>query len=414
MLFHPANIICMPRSCSKLLHVLGHALCFVSLCGCSLGPKRIRTDWRQYNQSVTDIENQELLLNLVRLRYNEYPGVLRVTNIASQRNWSTSGTIGGTIPEGGPDTLAVGFNGLKSERPTVSFSPGGREMVAAALTPLSLDLLYLMSYMGWPASTTWPLMVKSVNGVKNWSSGSGPMPAYSPGVGEFVEVAISLRSLQDEGLVEVGRIEKLVPINEGIEADSVSGADRVAALESGHVFQASATDSELVLSKRKHATVLRFAAEAVGTPQHQDLLRLLSLDPSVMVFELAPAYEGYLKDKAASRQDIEIGMRSVFEMLFLLSRRVQVPECDLSCNVAPNVPTDIGNDLQSILGDFVVRSCDKRPSCASVAVQYRDSWFYIDSRDQDTKARFFLLKLILDTQIEIGGDEDAPLLTLPL
>ena len=161
--------------------------------GCSLGAKRVRTDWRAYNQSVVDIENAELLLNLVRLRYNDYPGVLNIASITAQRNWSTSGTLAGTIPEGGPDHLAVGITGLKSERPTVSYLPAGKEAVVAGLTPLSVDSLYLVSYMGWPASITWPLMIKSINDISNAPSDrAGQMPVNRQAMGEFVAVALSI------------------------------------------------------------------------------------------------------------------------------------------------------------------------------------------------------------------------------
>ena len=259
----------MSQSNSRFLTACACA-CLVVVCGCALGPKRLRSDWRQYNQSLVDVENQELLLNLVRLRYNEYPGVLRVTSIASQRNWSTSGSIAGTIPEGGPDSFAAGLNGLRSERPTVTFSPGSRDMLTSALTPVSLDVLYLAAYMGWPASVTWPLMIKSINDVNATPIEHGQMPSPVQATGEFVAVALSVRSLQDQGLVEVGRIEKLVPIDDGIEPDSVTGIDRIAAIEAGHVFERSASGSGLSLSKKKQALVLRFAAEAkitlVGIP----------------------------------------------------------------------------------------------------------------------------------------------------
>ena len=370
------------------------------------------SDWREYNESTIEVENQELLLNLVRLRYDEYPGLLRVTNITAQRNWTYSGTLATNIPEGGPDSLAAGLTGLRSERPTVSYSPGGRELIAAALKPVSLDVLYLAAYMGWPASITWPLMVKSINDVNVAPSDRGQMPGPADMTGEFLMIAVSIRSLQDQRLLEVGRIEKLVPINEGIDPRSITAADRIQALNSGFTFVDSEDDEGLTLCKKKQLTVLRFAAEAIGTPEHANLVQMLGIDPEAKTFELEPAYEGYLKEEDLPRRDIEIGMRSLFEMLFLLSRGVQVPACDMRCGVAPVVANYPIED--PMVGGFVVKCCEKRPACASVAVQYRDKWFYIDSRDQDSKAKFFLLKLIFDTQTEAAIDDTAPLLTLPL
>jgi hypothetical protein len=285
-------------------------------------------------------------------------------------------------------------------------------MLTSALTPVSLDVLYLAAYMGWPVSVTWPLMIKSINDVVVTPIDGGQMPSPAHATGDFVAIALSVHSLQNQGMMEVGRIEKHVPINEGIESDSVTGADRVAAIEADHVFEPSVSGSGLALSKKKQALVLRLAAEAIGMQEHQTLVQLLDLDPNTLTFEIEPAFEGFLKDEDVPRQDIELGMRSVFEMLFLLSRGVQAPECDVQCGVAPPITND--PEADPMLAGFIVRSCDKCPSCASVAVQYRDTWFYIDSRDQDSKAKFFLLKLILDAQSETTSDEGAPLLTLPI
>ena len=382
------------------------------LTGCSMGPKRIRTDWRNYNQSVVEIEQQELLLNLVRLRYNDFPGVLAVAGITSQRNWSSSGSLGATGVEGEPSTLALGLNGLRSERPTVSFAPAGRDVVAAAVTPLPLDMLYLVSYMGWPAGISWPLMVKSINGIQNSPHAGGPIPSNTYSPGQFYEVALNMRLLQEQGFVEVGRVEKLVPVGSPIKSVSVSAADRISADSAGYIFENDEDSDEIVLNKRKQATVLRFASDAIVTDEFNRLVTLLNLDADAQVFEIEAAYEGSLKRAESSRTDIEIGLRSVFEMLFLLSRGVQVPACDLSNNVAPSPSPH--SDWNTILGSFQIRCCDECPTCASIAVEYRDKWFYIDSRDQETKRKFFLLKLIFDTQVQGGGAENLPQLTLPL
>jgi hypothetical protein len=291
--------------------------------GCSMGPKRIRTDWRHYNQSVVDIENQELLLNLVRLRYNEFPGVLGVAGITSQRNWSTSGSLGATGVEGDPSTLALGVTGLRSERPTVSFLPGGRDVVSAAVVPLPLDMLYLVSYMGWPAGTSWPLMVKSVNGVRNAPHAGGPIPSSAFTPGQFYEVAFNMRLLQEQGFVEVGRTEKLVPVGSPVESESISASDRISADSSGYVFEKDKDSNDIILNKRKEMLVLRFAPGAIGTEEFGQLVTLLKLDPTAMVYEIEPAFEGDLKPATDSRTDIEVGLRSVFEMLFLVSRGVQ-------------------------------------------------------------------------------------------
>ena len=380
--------------------------------GCSLGPQWVRSDWRNYNDSVVDVANKELLLNIVRLRYNDYPGVLKIGSLTAQRNWSVNGSLGGIIPEGGPDSLSAGIGGLRSERPTVAFLPGSKDTVSGTVTPLSLEALYLASYLEWPASTYWPLMVKSINGVENAPEGGGPIPTKPPHFAEFFQLAQNLRILQEQGLVEVGRIEKLVPVNSRIQRSTLTAAESRDAAEKGFVYQDSDRPDELVLSRKKQASVLRFSPNAVGTTEHALIVELLNLDPSLLVFELDPAFEGSLTERNQKNKNLNVGLRSLLEMMFLVSKGVQVPQCHLESSIAPS--NDYAVDWQPMIGGFRVLTCDEEPDCAAVSVCYKGCWFYIADNDQDSKTAFFFVKLIYDAQIQGGGAENLPVLTLPL
>ena len=54
-----------------------------------------------------------------------------------------------------------------------------------------------------------------------------------------------------------------------------------------------------------------------------------------------------------------------------------------------------------------------RPSEAAMAIYYRDSWFYINDSDLQSKSTFSLLAQIFSLQSGNAKDK-APLLTLPL
>jgi hypothetical protein len=380
--------------------------------GCAQGPKWVRSDWREYNDSVVDVGKQELLLNIVRLRYNDYPGVLKIGSLTSQRNWSVNGSLGGTLTESGPDSLSTGIGGIRSERPTVSFLPGSKESITATVTPLSLESLYLASYLEWPPSTYLPLLVKSINGVENAPEGGGPIPTKPPQFGKFYQLAQNLKELKERDLVEVGRIEKLEPVSRRIQASTLTAAESREAAESGYVYQDSDRPNELILSRREQVSVLRFSPDAVGTPEHATIVELLGLDSALLVYEFEPAFEGILTETNQKRKSLDVGLRSLMEMLFLVSKGVHVPRCDLANNIAPS--NEIAIDRQPMIGGFRVLTCDEEPTCAAVAVCYRGSWFYIADNDQSSKTSFFFIKLIYDSQIQGGGAENLPVLTLPL
>lgn len=71
-------------------------------------------------------------------------------------------------------------------------------------------------------------------------------------------------------------------------------------------------------------------------------------------------------------------------------------------------------DWNLVIGDLLnIRSQDDPPENAAVAVNYRDSWFYIDDSDISSKYTFMLLGVL--TSLQAGSIERAgPILTLPV
>ena len=53
--------------------------------GCALGPRTIEQSRLQYNEAVKTTSEQQLLLNIVRLRYTDVPSSLALSSIADQR-----------------------------------------------------------------------------------------------------------------------------------------------------------------------------------------------------------------------------------------------------------------------------------------------------------------------------------------
>src|ERR1700722_19027707 len=67
----------------------------VSLSGC-LGPKAVRYTRLRYNEVVRDTNDEQLLINIVRLRYADSPVFIDLPNITSQFELSGgTGYLGG-------------------------------------------------------------------------------------------------------------------------------------------------------------------------------------------------------------------------------------------------------------------------------------------------------------------------------
>lgn len=399
-----------PGKLPRMLTLL--VLASLLLSGCSQGPKWVRSDWRSYNDTIVDVANKELLLNIVRLRYNDYPGILKIGSLTSQRSFTVNGNLTGGLTESGPDSLSAGLGGLSSERPTVAFLPGSKDSVKASLTPLSLESLYLASYLEWPASTYWPLMVKSINSVECAPEGGGPMPTKPPQFADFIKLAQNMRALQEKNLIEWGRVEKNKPLQKQIKASTLTASECRDAENQGYSYQESDRPDELILTRKKQVSVLRFSSKALDTPEHAVIVGLLNLDPTILEFELEPAFQSNLRAGREKRKTLEVGLRSLIEMLFLVSKGVHVPECHLISNLATS--NDIAIDWQPMIGGLRIESSLEEPMCAAVRVCYRGYWFYVADNDQESKTAYFFIKLLYDAQVQGGGAENLPVLTLPL
>ena len=108
---------------------------------------------------------------------------------------------------------------------------------------------------------------------------------------------------------------------------------------------------------------------------------------------------------------ISITTRSVFDLLEILSGAVEIPEQDLVSGVAISFPPGglVGKQLH-------VHHSETEPEHASVAVKYRNGWFYIDERDQATKQFFRLLTTLLSVNIADSTSRASatPVLTVPV
>src|SRR5215472_7986035 len=75
----------MSTSLDSVRRAIGALLASLVYGGCtSLGPQALDQTRLQYNEVVKRTTEEQLLLNIVRLRYTDTPSSLAVTNIAAQ------------------------------------------------------------------------------------------------------------------------------------------------------------------------------------------------------------------------------------------------------------------------------------------------------------------------------------------
>jgi hypothetical protein len=110
------------------------------LSGCtSIGHKKLPEDRFNYNAAIVQSRNEQMLLNLVRLRYVEIPDFLRVSSVITSYSYQGNIGVGTTQAEGNsvPDIVRGDANLSYSQQPTITYIPlGGQEFALRMFKPI--------------------------------------------------------------------------------------------------------------------------------------------------------------------------------------------------------------------------------------------------------------------------------------
>jgi hypothetical protein len=356
------------------------------LAGCtSIGPAGIRANRTDYNMAIQSTSDQELLLNIVRAHYRDnlyFTTVERV--VAAQQmtrsasaslsaGWidnvpyNRSSTSSSVVKSSTAQTLGLGPAGISlSEQPTVFYAPiEGEKFVRQMMTPMNLSTLLLLIRSGWSIDRVFMVAVQEMNGSPNAPSASGPTPSSEPEFRAFGQAIGLMRAMQRTHDFDIGH-----------SADN-----------KGMVF--------------------RFLHGSAGSQQAMRLKQLLKLAPDIDRITIIGDAQPH------DDHTLAIATRSLMAGLNLLSQGVDVPGSDIASG---RVTRTVGADgttpfnWQDLLhGLFEVRESTTPPDAPSVAVHYRNAWFYIPDNDLDSKSTFMLLTQLI--ALHSVQPKDGPVLS---
>jgi hypothetical protein len=354
----------MKRICIYLLLALQLTACAV------MGPSTISSSRPGYNTAVQRSNDQEMLLNLVRILYRDTTYFTSVERIAASYEFS-SGIKGGFSWTNSADALSRSLNlGDGSmgytESPTVVYAPiEGEKFVRQMLTPMNPDLLLLLVKSGWSLDRVFSIGVQQMNGLRNAPSASGPTPDTEPVFKEFKEVVRLMRVLQKNAVIDLTKS----PSGEGIE--------------------------------------LRFISDAAFATEVTRIKALLGLDAQRDQFLIMSGTE---KNTPGI---IYISTRPLISAMSYIAQGIEAPQQDLDSGKVRKTLRRDGSgafDWQELLeGVFRVRSSPvpPPPDQVGVMVPYRGSYFYIADNDLDSKSSFVLLNQLMALNATPPGQASA-------
>lgn len=410
--------------CNRFMSCLMAGMVCLLVAGCATGPRSLEANRLIYNEAIKSTGEAQLLLNIVRLRYNDTPSSLAVSAIATQSEVQKSFQLAPFFGVSGGDPVQH-FAALlpqaqisTTDRPTITLTPlDDQEFTRKLFTPMTLDGVLYLTKTTWPISTVFRLWLENLNWVSNAQNGSGPTLKSLPDYTEFLRGINALQVLQDRGHIVFSTEER--EESQGVVAAAIPTAhDLLDAAKESYEFRPD-HNSMLTLVKKNRQPVMKVHPEALASAEMRELAQVFGLRPGLSKYDLKIENLDPFKINHPSEgvDVLDLETRSLLQVLYFVSKGLDVPVEHMERGFVQATTDETGQpfDWRKITSDLfhVYSASGDKPLNAHVAVKYLDYWFYIDKADQDTMATFSLLMQL--ARLETNGKTGlGPALTLPL
>jgi len=337
------------------------------LTGCaSIGPTTVARDRFDYVTAISDSWKRQALLNLLKVRYADAPVFMDVTSVISAYSVGADVSVGGQVaqPGRGDAFVSAGAGAQYADKPTITYQPlSGDKFARSLMAPMPITGILSLIQAGYPADLVLRICVNSINGLENDFGGPGNPRAGSP---KFYELMTALRQSQAAG---------------------------------GAGFRTRST-------KDKQTVVMFLRASSnEAVPLTRRIRELLGLDPAG--YEFTIVYGSFPEPDG----EIAILSRSILQVMIDFAAQIDVPASDIAEGrvYRPQRTADQERMFPPLL---MVRTGASPPDDAHAAVRYRNQWFWVDDRDQQSKVTLSFLMMAFSLT-EGAPAQPAPLVTIP-
>jgi hypothetical protein len=350
------------------------------LAGCGVSSKQALTGpagRNAYNLMIQETNNEQMLLNLVRLRYGEFPFFLDVANVTSQFAETSKAT--GLLPIPGvnqSNPLLLGGEYNWQNVPTIQYAPlEGADFIRHMMKPIDLLHIQQLIFSGWDIDRVFRMTIQNIDELSN--ARNGPFADIPPKFRRFSRLCEILKYYQDIDELAIG-VSKIVA-EEG----------------SQDMFKGESLEISVPLNN----------------PNTEELIYLL---PEGKKF--SGRYRIDLKVAINQFNEIGILPRSILTMMYYLAFGVDIPQDQIAKGWVNQTLRLDGKpfDWQEVLkGIMQVKVSKSKPKDSYVKIYYKGYWFYIDIADINSKRTFVLLLQLYNLQ-SIDAKVQPVSLTIPL
>jgi len=312
-----------------------------------------------FNLAIDASENEQFLLNIIRMHDGRSPYFVGVDSITTQstlraRVEAKLFNQPGTSVTAGP-SWNVGPTVEFSEAPTITYSPlQGSKFVSSMMMPLNSSLIVMLRSSGWSLPNILKLTVNRIGTLDNSRVSRHVVDDHNDENQDFNKFIDGVTALS-----AAGKIEGSITNYNGMPAILMHTTDQASGATLSKLLHLKGNYSNIILS--------RHTSRDVNTPENV----------------------------------VDLQTRSFLGIMNYVSYGIHDKESDNEAQYSANA------------GQFYVLTSNTEPLSATVKVNYNGKWYYIATNDTKSKATLVLLKLIYSLQV---GDlkTNLPVVTIPV
>lgn len=390
-------------------------LSIIGLGGC-VGPPALRSAVMNYDETVTQLDQQILLLNVARLSEYHPPHFTVTSSIAATFNFEAGGSIGGSLfATGGSGTnvLTLGLESRAAENPTFSIVPiSGREFTERVLQPLGENTFTFFAFQGVRIDLLGRLMADAIELLDDEGRTTAAYfnkvsePEQLP---EFRRMILHLAALQSSHRLFITRLTYDQVILAGVPNPPSTG-DVVSGLEKGFTWTQN-PDNTFRLTRRVVGRVLLsdYDPQTLNDVERQTLNKRASRLPDNYVF--IDVRDGRIGRRETDPPEVgqpfpiqgALKLRSLFAVLDFVGKGIDkfsepVVQPDPRSGRLPSKDDD-RNPQHTLAIDV---SAD-RPADGRQWIEYNDQYFAVGDSKWDRQAFTILYELFQVTVTEVNG-----------
>jgi hypothetical protein len=375
------------------------------LTGC-VGPPALHKSVLGYDETANQLEQEILLLNIVRLSQNSPVHFTVTGSIAATFDFTTSGNFGGSIVTSpGNNIFDFGLSSSASENPTFTIVPiSGEDFTKRVVTPFSDDAYAKLGYQDLSIAIITRLMASSIEIYDRKAHRIGVMRNDAAKRHDqyvaFRRFVMHLESLQTKDQLFVKNLifDKVIldSIKEPWDKDTIDLAN---AVNEGMRWRRNEDGTYNVVKRKIGRVLISNYDQRLLTDEELDALNeIANRQPDNYV--LVDIREGYPGGEIPLFGTIKL--RSFFHILRFVSGGVGDRQKDLELDIAPD-PRTHSKIYQNPPLTLIINESDKAPSVDVLHIQYKGRYYSIGDSPWDQSAFMILNSLFQGTVTDVSN-----------